>query len=1060
MRQGLPGPIGTTCRPSARYTYLVTAMFHVLRSSAGAGKTHSLVKHYLTLCLGSEDPASYRTVLALTFTNKAAQEMKERAVKYLRELTAKGEPNSAMRDVRNHLQQTVGLADQQLADRADRMLRHMLHHWSDVSISTIDAFTQRVVRPFARDLRLDQDLRMTTDQDGYLQQAVERLIALAGEDARITEILGQACLQLLHEEQRWDPERPLVQLSRELLNERSIAPLQRIATMDSGDVARISGVLRAEEKRFRERMQGLGREALALLDNAGVTMGDLHRGKNGIHSMFRKLAGYRNERVMPNSYALTTLDEQRWGGPNITPHGRAALNTLIPELERLARTAIAEQEAGFRDFLLRGAVLRELPATFALHELERQLDALKQEDGVAFFSDLTRRVADIVAREPVPFIHERMGERFRHFLIDEFQDTSLLQWTCLLPLIDNALSGGGSALLVGDAKQAIYRWRNGEVRLFTDLPHVFGRGDDPLAEEREATLVRTFRPLDRLAHNRRSSPTIIAFNNALFGALARLLPPSLQSVYEGHEQLPGEDRPGLVEVRVLDADKNGDERLDELLAHVEEALRNALADGARPGDVAILVRTGKQGAHVAQHLLSRGFAVLSPDGLKVAADMRVGMVIDALRALFFNDATAAVRALLSRSVAQRTDGSTVDPLSGRTSAPDAIQELRAITMPLPLASAHDLLPELLLHLHDTLLPQQDVHGPFLALMDEAHGWCGEHPMDIPGFLQYWERTGATRSTAPPDDGGAVHVMTIHKAKGLEFPVVIVPDANMRPRGRSNDRLWVEPGETVPELDSALVAYVAALRDAGVPELQVEEELRILDDLNLLYVAFTRPVDRLHVFVHGNAGGAIVAGLREHVATLTDGTHYRSGDRCALQRSRPASTEQRLARPPAPGQKHPLELRTTREQLAGHAVERGRKLHAVMARVTAAPQLADALREAYLAGEITDADSASLLPELRDKLSDPRLLPWYGGATNARNEATIIDAEGKAWRPDRVVFEAGGVRVLDLKTGAPRPEHNDQVGRYLSLLQSMGHAHVEGALYYITQDELVAVQPWN
>jgi ATP-dependent exoDNAse (exonuclease V) beta subunit len=1035
-------------------------MFHVLRSSAGAGKTHSLVKHYLTLCLGSEDPAAYRTVLALTFTNKAAHEMKERAVRYLRDLAAKNEPDGAMRDVLDHLQRTAGLADQQLADRADRMLRHMLHHWNDVAISTIDAFTQRVVRPFARDLRLHQDLRMTTDQDGYLQQAVERLIALAGEDPRVTEILGQACLQLLHEEQRWDPERPLVQLSRELLNERSIAPLQRIASMDSGDVARISSVLRTEEKRFRERMQGYGREALALLDNAGITARDLHYGQKGIHSMFQKLADFRNELVTPNRYADATLTEQRWASENITPQGRAALEAIIPDLERLARTAVAEQGSGFRDFLLRGAVLRELPATFALHELERQLEALKQEDGVAFFSDLTRRVAEIVAREPVPFIHERMGERYQHFLIDEFQDTSLLQWTCLLPLIDNALSSGGSALLVGDAKQAIYRWRNGEVRLFTELPHLFGRSEDPLAVEREATLLRTFRPLDRLVHNRRSSPTIIAFNNALFGALAEALPPTLRSVYDAHDQLPGGERPGMVEVRVLNAEMNGDERWDELLAHVEEALRNALEDGARPGDVAILVRTGNQGARVAQHLLSKGFAVLSPDGLKVAADIRVGMVIDALRALFFHDATAAVRVLQARAVSRQEGTSIVDPLAGRTSVPDAMNELRAITMPLPLASSHDLLPELLLHLHDTLLPLQDVHGPFLALLDEAHGWSSEQGADVPGFLQYWDRTGASRSTAPPDDGGAVHIMTIHKAKGLEFPVVIVPDANMRPRGRSNDRIWVGTGEAVPGLDTALVAYVTALRNAGVPELQVEEELRLLDDLNLLYVAFTRPVDRLHVFVHGNASGTIVREFREHIATLCEGAHYLSGDRCTLQGRRSASTEDHLARPPAAALRYPLELRTTRGQLGGHAVERGRKLHAVMARITEVAQLADALRDAQEAGEITAADREALLPELRAKLSDPRLSPWYGGTSNVRNEATIIDADGKAWRPDRVVLDAAGVRVLDLKTGAPRPEHNDQVGRYLSLLQRMGHTHVEGALYYITQDQLVDVRPWN
>ncbi|MEZ4756979.1 MAG: UvrD-helicase domain-containing protein [Flavobacteriales bacterium] len=1035
-------------------------MFHVLRSSAGAGKTHALVKHYLGLCLGSEEAAAYRHVLALTFTNKAAHEMKERAVRYLRSLATGAVPEGALQDVVQHLHEQAGLSGQPLMDRADRMLRHMLHHWSDVSISTIDAFTQRIVRPFARDLQLHHELRMTTDQDGYLHLAVERLIALAGEDPRVTEILGQACLQLLHDEQRWDPERPLAQLSRELLNERSIAPLERIAHLDSSDVGRISATLRAEQKRFREEIQAIGQEALSLLGDAGIGAEDLFQGKRGVHGTFSKLANFDDGPVALNSYARTTLETGRWAGGRITAGAQAALTSIQVRLEALLHQALARLEAGYRDHLLRGSVLRDLPATFALHELEHQLETLKAEDGVAFFSDLTRRVADIVAREPVPFIHERMGERYRHYLIDEFQDTSLLQWTCLLPLIDNALSSGGSALLVGDAKQAIYRWRNGEVRLFTELPRLFGRGDGPMDREREATLIRNYRPLPRLAHNRRSSTTIIAFNNALFGSLAAALPEELRKVYEAHDQLPGRERTGLVEVRLLNGEHTGTERWDEVLGFVDEALQAALEDGARPGDVAILVRTGTQGARVAQHLLSSGRSVISPDGLKVASDLRVGMVIDALRALFLCDAAAAMRALQARALVLKDGHAMVDPFAGRTTAPDALGELRGMVEPLPLVSLLDPLPDLLLYLHDKLLPASDPMAPFLSLLDEAYVRSMTHATDIPAFLEHWERTGAARSTAPPEDGNAVHVMTIHKAKGLEFPVVIVPDVSMRSRGNRSERIWVDPGEAAPEMEAALVAFGSALLKAGVPEIAVEEDLRHLDDLNLLYVAFTRPSERLHAFVRSDANDPVAAGLREWMAARGDGTIYRSGERNKLRTSAPIAPSDPLNRPRPLDDRPPLVLRTAPDRTEGPAIERGKKLHAVLARVTHVGQLEEALRAAEQAGDITDSDRQALLPELSTKLADPRLSPWYGAHLNIRNEATIIDEEGKAWRPDRVVFGTTSVRVLDLKTGVPRPEHHDQVMHYLKLLKGMGHQQVEGTLYYITLDELVPVAIWN
>lgn len=1029
-------------------------MFQVLRSSAGAGKTHALVKHYLGLCLRSEDPASYRKVLALTFTNKAATEMRERAVRYLRELSRNTVYDGALEDVHQHLRAITGLSQDALRERADRLLRHMLHHWSEVAISTIDAFTQRVVKPFAQELRLSYDLRMSTDQEGLLQRSVERLIALAGEDPRVTEILVQACLQLLSDEARWDPERPLLELSKELQNERSIVPLQRIGAMDVGMVARIGDVIRSEQRAFRDRVRAVGAEALTLLNKAELKAEHFFQTNRGIFGLFRKFAEFDGASIELNSYARTTLENGKWAGTRIDTGTASAIEAARPRLEELARSGLDLLASGYKDYLVRAAVQRDLPATFALHELEKQLETIKEEEGVAFFSDLTRKVAEVVAHEPVPFIHERMGERYHHFLIDEFQDTSVLQWTCLLPLIDNALSSGGSALLVGDAKQAIYRWRNGEVRLFAELPHLFNKDDDPITQEREATLVRTYHPLPALAHNRRSSPIIITFNNALFGELAQQLPPHLANIYTGHDQLPGKDRPGMVRLSQLSAAVKGEDRWNDLFSSIDVALSEALEDGARPGDVAILVRTSAQGSRIAQHLIRKGHSVLSPDGLKVTTDLRVGAVVEALRALLFNDGAAAMKAVQLRAMLLDRSTGPVDPLAGHLHEPDALAVLHAMLGPIDVHAPFDLLAELLQSVHRVLLPDEPIEAPFLGMLDEAQAWNIDHPGDLRSFLEHWDRNGAARGIAPPTNGDAVQVMTIHKAKGLEFPVVIVPDASMRARSRSTERIWVDPHDAVPALDAALVAYGSALVQNGVPELVMEEELRRLDELNLLYVAFTRAVDRLYAFVREDANDQTGAGLVAWMTAHGSSGNYCSGERVTLAQHAPQPAISTVEAAPL----SPLVLVPRRRASLDDspAMAKGRAMHAILARIRSTEDLDHALNAAIREGQLVEADRPELHATLFGTLQDPRLKPWLIGEGEVRNEATILDANGNAWRPDRVTISDGEVRVLDLKTGAQRPEHSDQVQRYVELLQGMGYPVVTGALYYISDDALVTL----
>jgi len=1035
-------------------------MFLVLHSSAGAGKTHALVKNYLSLCLRSEDHGAYRQVLALTFTNKAAAEMKERMIQNLEHLASGALSTGSQLDLEQHLEQLTGLGKAELGVRANALLGHMLHNWSDVAISTIDAFTRRVVRPFARDLRLDHDLRMTTEQTYYRERAVQALIDAAGSDERITVILSQACLQLLHEERSWDPSKPLLDLSYELLKESSIGPLARLRSFSAEDLAPLIERLNRDTAVFRQQVRSIGREAIKLIAENQISEPDVAYGKGGILGYFRKLARFADAWDAPGPQTLKPLETGKWHSGKASTTAIAALDGISDRLTNFFQQAEDLRTNGLRDHLIQRAVVRELLPAFALHELDAKLEALKAEDGVTFFSDLTRRVAEVVKNEPVPFIYERLGERYRHFLIDEFQDTSLLQWNALLPLIENALANGGTTLLVGDAKQAIYRWRNGEVRLFVELPKVFGIDrEDPVEVQREETLDRYFTKGERLAHNRRSAQRIIAFNNALHGALAQQLPPQLRKVYDEHDQRTSHSDLGLVHIEPADPGLRGEALQQAILDHTLHWVQEALDAGFVPGDIAVLVRSKRTGRAIARHLVEHGHAVVSPDGLQLAADPCVQLLIELLRFLHTGEEAAATRAMQWRSIVLATreqEGGAAEPFSTGDALPKPTVELRRwlqqhgdprlrttiVSLVSQLAKAHGI------------KPAED--ASVLTLLDEIHTWTTEHAQDIGGFLEHWERSGGDRSSAAPDQGQAVQVMTVHKSKGLQFPVVIVPDARMASTGNHGELFWVRPGDAVPELDIVLIREGKLSKAAELPELQEEEGLRTLDAMNLLYVAFTRPEQRLYAFVP-EANDVITKALLAFAAAQPDLTC--TGAEAEPPRKKRNTTTGALLRDVSSDAALPtITMRFEAPEdwdpaYPDPARAYGTAVHEALERTKSATDLEASLQVAVTAGDLTAEQAAQLLERLGPWLSSDAMAPWFAPHLDVRAEAALITADGHTLRPDRLVFDGDQVRVLEIKTGKALTKHVEQLRSYLHLLRDLGYAQVDGAIWYVGDGHL-------
>ncbi|MBL8002423.1 MAG: UvrD-helicase domain-containing protein [Flavobacteriales bacterium] len=1032
--------------------------FIVLHSSAGAGKTHALVRHYLSKCLDTDASDAYRHVLALTFTNKAAGEMRERVMTYLQGL-AEGATGGAVASLRDELCQDLRLSEDVLRERAGRTMHHMVHHWGDVAIGTIDAFTRRVVQPFTRDLRLDHDLRMTTDEEHVRNEAVELLLAEAGNDPALTELLMAICEGLVEDEKAWRVDLPIRELSKELSKEEAVEHLAALRTLSERTFIELDRRLRRELRAFEEKVRAIGRTVLDTLEANGIHAEDMAHGKGGPHGYFTRLANAVEELPMPGANTLKPRSAGKWHSGKASKGAIATIAGLVPMFED-ALDQVEALQAEARIQAVRRAVRRDLMPSATLHLLDNALEAYKRTQGIAFFSDLTRKVAGIVQEEPAPFLFERLGERYRHFLIDEFQDTSLLQWHCLLPLIENALSTDGMVLLVGDAKQAIYRWRNGEVRQFIQLPRIFGKERLPRGNELEAQLIQAEQKEAPLAHNRRSGRAIIALNNALFADLRQVLPETLRAAYEGHQQEPWKEEEGLVRFEPLG------EKSEETVAYVEMAHRfvqEALADGYPAGDIAVLVRTTRQGAAIAEHLVANGMAVVSPDGLRIGGDPATRLVISVLHYLRHRDAAQAAQALQLLALLNAGDAAAdpFDPIDGRM--PKVAERMDAWLADHPGIDPQAPLTELIGQVAKAIGCDPASDAFLLFLLDEAHAHATSEGPDVAAFLEHWERSGSERAVELTNDATAVRILTVHKAKGLQYPVTIVPTTAMNGRGNKLTRIWVHPGEAVPELPSALVSMRKEIEAAELPEVNEERELALFDQLNMLYVAFTRPVERLYVGVDTKAKDPITTALLAHLgpAHADGGWTFGQRERARDRGAQPPMEHLPVA--PREGWRGRLALRRQAPEgwdPAEPARDRvhGNLVHALLAEMKDVGDLQAAIMRATRLGDLDATDGARLQQQLEALLRTPGLDLYFAPGTEARIETDIITREGHTARPDRIVLLPDATRVLDIKTGRPSDTHHEQVRGYMRLLRELGLPGVSGHLLYTRTGELVPVTP--
>lgn len=1040
--------------------------FLVYKSSAGSGKTYTLMLIYLSLVL--KEPNRFRKILAITFTNKAANEIKERitsSLAMIADTSAEQIP-----DKRKHLFETLelrtGLSFDKLKENAARALTLILHNYSDFAVSTIDSFVHRVIRAFAFDLKLSMSFEVEMDNKMLLARAVEDLISAAGTDERFTDLLVNFIVQKAEEDESWQIDRLLISFAENLFRENTPDGLSIAQTPEPGQIKDISHRIKQFSTQYKTSLKKIGTEANELLSKNNIDPELIYRGKTGIAGFFANLDNGRTDVNLQSSYIRKSVDENEWlsSAGKKSPLSSIILN-IAPDLKRLfhqAEDIITTQKD--RVTVLEMIRMQLYPMS-VLTEISKRLETIKKEENLLPIAEFNRIVSNIVAEEPVPFIYERLGEKFRHYMIDEFQDTSVLQWQNLMPLIENSLAQGGLNMIVGDGKQAIYRFRNGDVQQFVNLPKVNNPRNSQVLEQRARALERNFTE-ENLASNFRSKQEVVYFNNNFFDHISKKFLGSDDKVYaHGNQQPKPGNTGGLVQIEFLENQKNV--QPDAHTARVGDLITELHNQGFRYGDIAVLCRTNSESSKIALHLFDLGIEVVSSDSLLLRNSAEVVFLVSWFSFLS-NPEDEISRIYIANYLYDhyQPTGSKAAFLKKSKNYKDFQQLLSGVH---PEATTENLRglsvfdqTEMLIRLFGL----QDKAPLYLQFfLDEVLRFSTTTNTSPDGFLEYWNTHSGKLSAVLPANENAVQVMTIHKSKGLEFPVVIYPFAYQKVSPRS-EKVWAEVNdEIIPEIKLAYLDISKKLENTKYHSIAEEvNSKKRLDLLNMVYVAFTRPSERLYVLSSlpsekseniNSVAGMLTEFLKFMQTFNPEETVYRFGNEAevnSIDKKEEITTSNSLDFISNPWHNRLIfATRAPANWEAGSpeaAQESGNILHSLLAGIKTKQDIENSVIQIINEGLITKSEEQEFIFKLQNIIEDEKLSRFFNEDCIILNEAEIIAPDGKSFRPDRVVLHSGKTDVLDFKTGKPVEKHTEQVRSYARLLQMMGHREIRAWLVYL------------
>ena len=1035
------------------------ATFQVYNASAGSGKTFTLVKEYLKILLNTSDPNKFKQILAVTFTNKAAAEMKERVIQNLRAF-AKEDILVHKTEMFEQLENELSITNTVLNRRAGKVLESILQSYSAFNITTIDSFTHRLIRSFAFDLGLSINFDVEMDAKGLLSEAVEVLISKIGDDKKITSILIDFSLQKANEDKSWDISRELNEIAQILLNENDNAHIQRIQEKPIHDFIDLKTKLYKQQRKIEQNFKEIGLEGLQVIESLNLQHNDFYRSMLPNH--FKNLANNSgNAKFFDQSKLKERIEERNFYAKSKPIDIKTAIDNIINPLLEL----YYESEKLYQEYSLNRLFLTGLIPLAVLSNINLILDELKKEKNVRLNAEFNSIISKNLQEQPASFIYERLGEKFKHYFIDEMQDTSILQWQNLIPLIANALSQEGtSLLLVGDIKQSIYRWRGSEPDQFLKL------ADDKNSQLNNPFFIpKEILPLDI---NYRSYSEIIDFNNNFFQHVAQYFNKQeyAQIYVNENQQKHNKKLGGYVQISFIEEGLRANEK--ELI-YAEKVLQtiNKLSNDFNKNEICVLTRTRKQGVIIADYLTDNGIEIVSSETLLLKNSDKVDFIINLLTYLQNIDAKEAylnVLYFIHEYFLLNDDKHSFFKHFLILEVDEFFNQLKKYEIYFEYNDFENLsLYESVEYIIRSFQLNKTSDAYLQFLLDEVLEYSQKKSTETTSFLEYWNEKKDTLSIFVPEDNNAVRIMTIHKSKGLEFPVVIFP-FELDIYKEINPKIWYEipNSEEYNNFDSLLVNFNKSLEFTGKTGRELyrahRDELE-LDNFNLLYVALTRAEEQLYVFLESKK-------LNENLKTSSQFfTHYLQSlglwnkdkaDYCFGKQNRIStkSTSQKNNIEineliSTSWQSHNVTIAASSSLLwddeSQESINYGNLIHELMANIKTKDDIDESIDSYIVNGTLTIDQARDIKKTITKVVMHPDLEPYYQQNITTYNEREILTSTGEIIIPDRMIIDNSNQAVIiDYKTGKAEEKHHDQLNRYALIVEELGYKVIKKLLVYI------------
>ncbi len=1051
-------------------------------ASAGSGKTHLLAKTYIRLLLeryfNPEDPANpnqFRHVLAVTFTNKATAEMKERILEELYVLSRTPSKSHYYKDFVSSL----GCTDEALKTAAGEILFRLLHEYGAFSVSTIDSFFQLVLRSFSREIGYYSSYQVELDRSALIGECVDRILVLrwlsrkavsrvaGGEkfssDALLLEVAGQLMTNQYKEA-----------LKKSQMNEDEL--------YDHDRLTRLENTCREMKETYKSQVQKAAKEAS---DEAKLVLGTVKTSREVLEKALEKLTAIQEGNpkegipgLTDSAYAklflpIGAVDTDAWfkKADQARFASGAGLKGLLDKMERLRQA----YDEGMKMVGTLDIISSQLYGFGVVRRISQELSALMKEKNVLGIDETNEILKDLISDTATPFIYEKVGVKYEHFLLDEFQDTSHIQWDNFRPLLQESVSYKHTNLVVGDPKQSIYRWRNSDANLMTKvLPDTFGDYIDDTQE---------------LDSNWRSAEEIVHFNNAFFAFAARRMDdelrqgPVLQEIYQDVCQKATRPKGGYIRLDFCEERETEEGKIKVREVEMEkvlESIREANAKGYKNGDITIVVRKGKtDGVNLASYLMEKGIKVSTSDTLGIMSSSIVRLLISLLSNR--DDPNDSARAYLAEHFFPR-----ITPDAGDCSLVDICEGiLRKIKEKRP-ADFNAQIPYIRCFM--------DVLNDFVARGDNS----------LHSFVRYI--SDRNDAISAPESQDAVNIITIHKVKGLAAPYIIVPFVESIEWARVDGRgesVWCVPELQGTELEGKAEGVYQVNLTAGMAEgshfeksYLEERRLEYIDNLNVLYVAFTRPRVVLHIISaapkNANETASFPALLRDFAKenmTFANGGYElgafnpyppkdpdeeNKSDEENIDPEDKAKQEQELEQEPQmlevkdgypsypKGERVKLRadasdfFKSEAEKASDAGRVNGTILHDILSHVVYPEELETAVRAAVFSGELEAEKEQETLDFLRQRIATAIQWGWFPAPDKGwviRNEATILVPDGENYRTDRVLDNGKEVIIIDYKSGEKYPSYARQMEKYARAYLAMGRQKVTTHLWYLRSNEV-------